>query len=293
MSFFFAFCAAGFLGLGFAALAFRYARALCLHVLVFWIYFVAAPFATAWLYTGEITSRALIGQDLYSSALADALAAHAHLYVLYGLGVLFVAILLRDRQIAGGVMRTLAAQRFNILWPIAFAAALLTEFLLKLSAGVLLTGSSTAERVADMPYIVSSLLAVLGSVTFGLFCYLCVLSARAKPLLVVCLAYLPYVLATDGRRAMTMVLVTLFVLRGLSVGFRPNWRLVGIAKRRACALHPGRPDLHEGAGDFREPARGGPAAHRRAHRGRQPVGRSLHARREWVRRGRGQRGAAR
>jgi hypothetical protein len=229
MSFFFAFCTAGFLGIGFAALAFRYARTLCLHILVFWVFFVAAPLATAWLYTGEITSRALIGQDLYSFALADALSAHVHLYVLYGLGVLFVAILFRDRQIADGVVRTLAAQRFNIMWSIAFAAVLLAEFLLKLSYGVLLSGSGTAERIADMPYIVSSLLAVLGSVIFGLYCYLCVLSARAKPLLVLCLAYLPYVLATDGRRAMTMALVTFFLLRGLSLGFRPNWRLARIA----------------------------------------------------------------
>ncbi len=56
MAFFYAFCAAGLLLAGLALLAFRYARTVCLHLLAIWIYFAALPLATAWLYTGHITT---------------------------------------------------------------------------------------------------------------------------------------------------------------------------------------------------------------------------------------------
>jgi hypothetical protein len=228
MTFFFAFTTAGFIGLGFALLAFRYARTLCFQFIAIFIFFVALPLATAWLYTGHMTSRALIGQDLYSTDLAAALTAHAHLYALYGLGVLAVATLLRDGRIAADIERTLSAQRFSIVWPALFVAAVLAEFLIRLQNDILISGSSTAERVADLSYLASSVLAVLGSVTFGLFCYVAVLSARTKALLIPCLAYLPFVLATNGRRETIMTLVTLLLLRTLSLGFRPNWRLAWI-----------------------------------------------------------------
>ena len=228
MSFFLASMAAGFLGVLFAVLAFRYAQVLCLHLLAIWVYFIAAPLATAWLFTGHVVSRALIGQDLYSFELAASLAAHSYLFVLYGLGVLVVAIFFHDHQLIHDVRRTLAAQKLSIAWPIAFTASLLTDLLFRVRYGIFLSGSHTLERMADTPYLVTSLLAVLGPVIFGLFGYLCILSARSKPLLFLCLTYLPYELASSGRRDLTMALVTLFLLRGLSLGFKPTWRLAGI-----------------------------------------------------------------
>jgi hypothetical protein len=228
MTFFFAFSVAGFLALGFAALAFRYARTICLHLLAFYVFFVVLPLAAAWLYTGKVNSRALIGQDLYSFDLADALVAHAHLYALYGAGAFAVGFLFRDGALVRDIARTLAAQRFKIVWPVLFAAALFVEISIKLSFGTLIAGSGDATRILAMPYYATSLLSVLGTLNFGLFAYLAVLSARRRWLLVACLAYVPYVLATDGRRAMLTALVTFFVLRGLAFGFRPNFRLARI-----------------------------------------------------------------
>jgi hypothetical protein len=229
MTYFVAFSVAGLLAAGFGALAFRYARTLCLHLLIFWVYFVALPIATAWLYNGRLTSRALIGQDLYSDALAAELPAHAHLYVLYELGVLVVACAFSDAQLSAAIRRTLAAQRFSIVWPILAAAAVLIEAACKLKYGVFLSGSHTLERMLALPYVVSSLLQVLRILAFGLICYLAVLSARVPALFLFCLAYAPYILATDGRRSTLMVLIACLVLRGLSLGFKPNLRLAAIA----------------------------------------------------------------
>jgi len=225
----FAFCAAGLLLAVFGLLAFRFAQTLCLHPLVFWVYFAALPLATAWLYSGHITARALIGQDLYSDALADAFTAHAAVFALYGLGVLLVAVAFSDAKVAGDVQRTLAAQRFSVIWPSLFATTVLTQAAIRLHYDILLSGSGTAERVLALPYVVSSLLQVLGSVTFALFCYCAVLSARAQLMLVPCLAYMPYALATEGRRATLTALIVLFALRRFSLGFKPNKRLAAIA----------------------------------------------------------------
>jgi hypothetical protein len=228
MSFFFAFSVAGFLGVLFALLAFRYARALCLYLLIFFSYFVLLPLASAWLYTGKLTPRALIGQDLYASDLADALAAHGHLFALYGLGVLGVGWLLGDATLAANVERTLRAQRFHIGWPLAFGAAVLSELLIRATYGILLSGTG-GSRVAELPYLVTSMLFVLHAAVFGLFSYLAVLSARMRPLALLCLAYLPYVLVTAGRRAMLSALIAFLVLRGLQLGFKPNMRLALVA----------------------------------------------------------------
>ncbi len=229
MTYVFAFSVAGLLAVGFGALAFRYARTLCLHLLIFWVYFVALPIATAWLFNGRLTSRALIGQDLYADALAAELAAHAHLYVLYGLGVLIVACAFYDARLSTDIQRTLAAQRFSIVWPILAVAAVLIEAACKLEYGIFLSGSSTLERMLALPYVISSLLQVLRVLDFALICYLAVLSARVPALFLFCVAYAPYILATDGRRSTLMVLITCLVLHGLSLGFKPNLRLAAIA----------------------------------------------------------------
>ncbi len=229
MTFVYAISFAGLLLAGFAVLAFRYARTVCLHVLVVWVYFAALPLATAWLYTGKVNARVLIGQDLYSEAMADAFTAHAYLFALYGLGVLAAAYLFRDSRVLADVERTLAAQRFRVIWLLLFLAVLGTEVLLKLTYGILISGSGTVVKMTQLPYSVSAALSLLSTLIFGLFCYLAVLSARVRMLLIPCLTYVPYVLISDGRRAMLMTLVTLFVLREFSLGVRLSRRLVWIA----------------------------------------------------------------
>ncbi len=173
--------------------------------------------------------RTLIGQDLYSTALADAFTEHAHLFVFYGLGVLGIALLFQDSQVFARARRALARQQFKPGWLALFIATLSAQVGLKLSYGFLLAGSTNEAFRAQLPYSVTSALSILSTLIFGLFCYLALLSSRVRFLTAVCLAYVPYVLATDGRRAMVAALVTLFVLRQFSLGLRPNRRFAGIA----------------------------------------------------------------
>ena len=228
MPFFEAFIAAALLAVAFSLLAFRFARVACLHALTFWVFMVGLPFVSAWLYSGRRgLNRLLAGDDLAGATLADALAANGHLYVLYGLGILTVAALAGDRTLLWRLQQTFARQVYHPLWAVLFAGT--AAFLMAVGAryGRLVSGAG-AQDVA-VPYLISSLVFVATSLAFALFCYLAILSARKRSLLLLLLPYCAFLLIGAGRREFLLALATLFVLRGLSVGFRFNWRFAWMA----------------------------------------------------------------
>ena len=229
MTYFFAFSVAGLLLAGFGLLAFRFARVLCLHVLIFWVYFVALPLASAWLYTGRI-SRARHDRPgpRLRRARRRVRRPRPPLSPLRARRALR-RLSLSPTPALADVRATLAAQRYSVVWPALFRRRDRGADALKLRYGLLLSGSGTAERIGEQTYLASSTMMVLGSVSFALFCYLALLSARTRLMLVPCLAYLPYVLATEGRRETLTALIVLFALRSFSLGFKPSWRLAAIA----------------------------------------------------------------
>ncbi len=229
MTFILAFTAAGFLAAGFSVLAFRYARVVCLHSLAFWAFFVGFPLTAAWLSVGGVAShRRLVGDDLVGESLAQALASNAFLYVLYGLGLLTVAMMLRDGARLQRFSDTLARQRYHGIWPALFCASFAVELFLRAHFGTLIEGSG-GRSFSNIPYIYVTAISLATSLSFGLFCYLAVLSVRRRALLYLALLYPAYLLLSGGRRDFLMSLAALIVLRKFSVGFRFSWRFVGIA----------------------------------------------------------------
>lgn len=213
----------------FSILAFRSAKTICLHALMFCATFICMPLATAWLAQDRNLQRAYIGNNLAGQSVADAVAAHAHLFILYALGLLTIALLFGDRAILRNLQTTLAAQKFRPQWLLLFVVFLGTTIAIKAAFSIMISGTTTLERLQEMPYIYSCALSVLDLLTLGIYCYLCLFSSRSKIILAVCLFYAAYVLVADGRRELILSLAALAVLRSAAVGFKFNWRLPVIA----------------------------------------------------------------
>jgi len=224
MSFIVGLIAAAALMALFALAAFSWWRVLCIHLLASAVFFILLPTIT--FLSEESRPGALAGADL-----ADALAAHWYLYVLYLAGLGITAAVANDARAFGRIQHALRIQRPQLAWVVTFYVVLLTSVGIMLTFDIALSGSVTTEKLLGMPYAAVIVLSIAKMLLFGLFCYMCIVSRVDRLALIGCAAFLGWMIVSEGRRVLLLSLLVFYMLRSAQVSLRFNLRyvLVGLA----------------------------------------------------------------
>ncbi len=213
----------------FSVLALHYTRILGLHLLFTWVFLLGLPLFS-------IGAEAVSARPLAGEAVGRALVQHMPLYFLYILGVAAVLLVARDAVVLSRLRSALATLTLKRPWLLLFVACFASDFIARVAFDILISGTGTTVNLTRIPYVYSSLLSVVSTLAYGLFCYLSVVSRRNRAVFCLCLLYSMYLLIVDGRRGLILSLVALLFLRSLSVKLVLNQRLIVIGIASAFAF---------------------------------------------------------
>lgn len=201
----------------FAAAAMRTSRVASLHLLAIWVYFSALPALSS-----------LISND---RDLGHAMVNHGYLPILYVLGVLMASSLMQDSTTSASLLERLQQVRNDLRGHMAlqilFIAVFVTDFTLRLFYDILGSGTKSDSVTLDLPYHVTTILFITSKLVFGLFCYTCLTIRLSKLAKLLVLAFMLYMLVSEGRRSFLLTAIVLVSLGQGSFRFHLTPRIVG------------------------------------------------------------------